>query len=288
MVEEANQNVDLEFEEAPLAPGSSSGLVVDVDGFEGPLDVLLVLARAQKVDLKKISIVALVDQYLTFIAAAKRQNLELAADYLVMAAWLAYLKSRLVIPEIDNSEDEPSGEELAARLAFQLQRLEAMREAGARLMTRHRLQRDVFARGAPEGIRLIRKASYTATIYELLKAYSDQRVRAISHEDLRLKRAPVFAIEDARKRIEKLFGSIKDWSRLDTLLPDGWIGEPMTGEIGADQRRRSATASTFTASLELAKDGHLEIRQLEAFGPVYLRWRDQSTVGGAGENSGPN
>jgi len=191
---------------------------------------------------------------------------------LVMAAWLAYLKSKLVIPEAETPGEEPSGAEMAARLAFGLQRLQAMREAGARLMARHRLGRDVFARGMPEGIRLIRTPVYKATIYDLLRAYSDQRVRTICHADLRLKRAPVFTVEEARKRIERLFGKIEDWSRLEQLLPDGWIEQAGDG-ASPEQRRRSATASTLTASLELTKDGEVEIRQLDPFGPVYIRRR---------------
>jgi len=259
------------------APGMTAALIVDVDGYAGPLDVLLMLARAQKVDLRKISILALVEQYLAFIAAAKRMELELAADYIVMASWLTYLKSRLLLPESEKEDEEPTGEELAARLAFQLQRLQSMRDVGARLMARDRLGLNVFKRGMPEGLRLIRKPSYQATIYDLLKAYADQRISVISHEDFHVKRAPVFAIEDARKRIERMFGKIREWSTLESLLPNGWVGTPEDAIASPEQKRRTAKASTFTASLELVKDGQMEIKQLTHFGPVYLRKRSAET-----------
>ena len=260
------------------APAITAALIVDVDGYAGPLDVLLMLARTQKVDLKKISILALVEQYLAFITAAKRMELELAADYIVMASWLTYLKSKLLLPEVEIAGEEPTGEELAARLAFQLQRLQAMRDVGARLMARERLGLNVFKRGMPEGLRVIRKPSYHANIYDLLKAYSDQRITVISHEDFKVKRSLVFAIEDARKRIERMFGKIHEWSTLDSLLPDGWAGAPSDEIVNQDQKKRSAKASTFTASLELVKDGQMEIKQLTHFGPVYLRKLDQETT----------
>lgn len=244
------------------APAANENLVVDVEGFEGPLDLLLMLARTQKVDLKKISILALADQYLAFILQARRMRLELAADYLVMAAWLAYLKSRLLLPEPEDDE-EPSGEELAARLALQLQRLEAMRAVGARLMARDRLGRDIFARGAPEGVRVIRMPRWEASLFDLLKAYTDQRIRS-SVTTLQIARAPVVRIEDARRRLEAMLGEIKDWSRLDALL-----GAP--GDM--DAQARSALASSFMAGLELVRDGTIEMRQLVAFGPVFVRRR---------------
>ncbi len=243
---------------------------MDVDGYEGPLDVLLLLARTQKVDLKKISILALVDQYMSFVAAAQRLQLELAADYLVMAAWLAYLKSRLLLPPPETETDGPTGEELAARLTFRLQRLQAMRDAAARLMARDRLGRDVFARGMPEGIRVVRTPSYKSNIYDLLKAYSERRIHGISRDHLRISKAPIFSVEDARKRIERLFGKIKDWSTLDTLLPEDWL-QSQYGPANKQARWRSAKASTFMASLELVKEGHMQIKQLVHFGPVYVR-----------------
>ena len=236
-------------------------LVLNIDGFEGPLDVLLALARDQKVDLKKISILQLVEQYLEFVDAAKARRLELAADYLVMAAWLAYLKSRLLLPEPEAESDEPSGEEMAARLAFQLQRLEAMREAGAKLLELPQLNRDVFGRGAPGGVRVIRLTQWTASIYDLLSAYSQQRVRGID-PTLHIKPMPTFAIEEARMRLERIVGRIPEWSDLRFYLPRD--AEP-------DTPRASILASTLNATLELAKEGRLEVRQAEAFGPVYIR-----------------
>lgn len=256
-------------------------LVVDVEGYEGPLDMLLALSRAQKVDITKISILALADQFLEFIEKAKTLKLELAADYLVMAAWLAYLKSRLLLPT-EGDEDEPTGEELAARLAFQLQRLQAMRNVAAKLFARNRLGRDVFARGDPEGIRVVRKSEYSATLYELLKAYSDGRIRG-SEVEYKVVRPIVLAIEDARRRLEGILGRIPDWSRLDEFLPVGVASHGLFGidpdEAGAidgavaRRMRRSAKASTFTAGLELARDGFLELRQTEHFAPIYIRKR---------------
>lgn len=241
-------------------PPPAHGLVVDVDGYEGPLDLLLTLARAQKVDLAKISILELAEQYLAFVEEAKRLELELAADYLVMASWLAYLKSRLLLPPPEEDE-EPSAEEMAARLAFRLQRLEAMRDCAAKLMARNRLGRDVFARGMPEGVRVIRKSQYTAELYDLLKAYATQRaVQKI--ETLHVARQPVLAIEDARKRLESMLGVIVDWDRIDALVPP---------EFATGLSRRSAIASTFSASLEFAKDGRIELRQAAAFEPLYVR-----------------
>ena len=258
-----------------LKGAADDSLNVDVEGFEGPLDLLLTLARAQKVDLKKISILALADQYLTFVSEARRMRLELAADYLVMAAWLAYLKSRLLLPEPEESE-EPSGEELAQRLAFQLQRLEAIRAVAARLMARDRLGRDVFARGMPEGIRIVRTPQWEASLYDLLKAYSDQRVRD-SVKSIHIARAPVLRIEEARARLESMLGSVRDWSRFDTLLPP----ELRSGPLG-----RSAVASTLVATLELARDGALDVRQLTPFGPIYVRQRNGDN-GGRQEEEGP-
>ena len=248
-------------------------LVVDLEGFEGPLDLLLALARDQKVDLKRISILRLADQYLDFIAAARHLRLEVAADYLVMAAWLAYLKSRLLLPPPETEDDEPSGEELAARLAFQLQRLEAIRAVAARLMARDRLGRDVFPRGEPEGIRLVKTPHYEAKLYDLLKAYADQRVRT-AVTTIRIARAPVFRIEEARARLEAILGTIKDWNRLDRLLPP---------ELRMGPLERSAYASSFMASLEMVREGHLEMRQLVPFGPVYVRARESGSRLEAGQ-----
>ncbi len=235
-------------------------LIVDLDGFEGPLDVLLTLARNQKVDLTRISILKLAEQYLDFINRAHRMELDLAADYLVMAAWLAYLKSRLLLPPPDE-EEGPSGAEMAARLAFQLLRLEGMRKASQALFARQRLGLHVFQRGAPEGIRIVKTSQYQGTLYELLKAYSDQRLKG--HETKwEPKRLPIMAIEVARKRLEQMLGMMFDWGRIDAYLPV----EYMSSEL-----RRSALASTLSAALVLAKDGEIELRQASAYQPLYVR-----------------
>lgn len=242
-----------------------NALVLQIDGFEGPLDVLLTLARVQKVDLAQISILELVEQYLEFVQAAKRLKLELAADYLVMAAWLAYLKSRLLLPKEDES-DEPGAEELAMRLQLRLQRLEAMREAGARLMARNRVGRDIFLRGMPEGLKLLKRGSYDLTLYELLKAYSDQQSREVISE-IRIERRPIFSLEEALERLSDLIGDTFTWTTLSQFLPPDLQDRPM---------QRSAIASMFVASLELARQGDAEIRQMETFGPLYLRKIDRA------------
>jgi len=251
-----------EMEAAAVAP--EDALVVAVDGFEGPLDLLLALARDQKVDLAKISILKLADQYLEFIEKAKRYNLELAADYLVMAAWLAYLKSRLILPQPETAEGEPTADEMAARLRWRLQRLEAMREAGVRLMARDRLDRDIFARGAPEPVNVVKLRTYTDSLYDLLTAYATQRVKTLGGKSYKPVHAPVLLIEEARDRLERMLGRIGSWSALDNLLPPEWRG---------GLRRRSALASTLLACLELARDGKLEIRQLKPFDEVYVKDR---------------
>jgi segregation and condensation protein A len=216
---DAVAQVDLAaWEASEEVPREEEALVVALDGFEGPLDVLLILARTQKVDLAKISVLALAEQYLLFIAEAQKLRLELAADYLVMAAWLAYLKSRLLLPRASAGDDQPSGEELAARLAFRLQRLEAMRGAAATLMTRKRLGRDVFARGMPEGVRTIRVRQFTAAIYDLLKAYSEQRKRTVKRVHV-VPRRIVWSIKEARDRLEALVGKCDaSWVQLDMFL----------------------------------------------------------------------
>jgi segregation and condensation protein A len=240
-------------------------LVVALDGFEGPLDVLLILARTQKVDLAKISVLALAEQYLLFIAQAQKLRLELAADYLVMAAWLAYLKSRLLLPRASAGDDQPSGEELAARLAFRLQRLEAMRGAAATLMTRKRLGRDVFARGMPEGVRTIRVRQFTAAIYDLLKAYAEQRKRTIKRVHV-VPRRVVWSIKEARDRLEVLVGKCDArWVELDMFLEQYGAAPDIA---------RTALASSFGATLEMARDGLVELSQAEPFGPIYVRKRE--------------
>jgi len=252
-------------------------LILDIQGFEGPLDLLLNLARTQKVDLSKISILELVEQYLAFIAEARRIQIELAADYLVMAAWLAYLKSRLLLPQEETAE-EPSGEEMAARLQFQLMRLEAMRERAAQLMSRHRLGRDVFPRGQPEGLRMVRHSKYDLTLYELLRAYALTRQRADANH-LTVTRPPVYAIEDLLHRLEPLMGGAMDWTVLEQFLPP---------EAQAPRQRRSALATSFAAALELTKQGKIELRQAGAFAPLYVRRRRGNAHGNpAGDGDTP-
>jgi segregation and condensation protein A len=243
----------------PEAPDSAE-LVVDLEGYEGPIDMLLALAREQKVDLTRISILQLADQYLAFITAARRLRLEIAADYLVMAAWLAYLKSRLLLPE-PAPEDEPSGEELAAALTHQLLRLEAMQQAGARLMARPLLGRDVFGRGAPEGLPRVLKPVYEATLYELLRAYGDQRQRK-EGSVLHIEAPELYSMDDALTRLSRILGRVPDWRSLMSFLPPGLRG----GIV-----ERSAVAATFAASLELARAGKLQFRQDSVFGPIYVR-----------------
>lgn len=242
---------------------AAEALVVDVEGFEGPLDILLTLARSQKVDLRHVSILQLAEQYLAFVEEAKRLRIELAADYLVMAAWLAYLKSRLLLPP-EPTEEGPSAEELAARLAWRLERLEAMREAGARLMGRDQLERDRFARGAPDTQTLRRTVIYDASLIDLLRAYSRIKTRD-DYRPLHMNRAPVMTPEEAIERLRGLIGDVLDWRTLRSFLPPSWTGDP--------KRRRSATAATFVAMLELVRRGEAELRQDEVFGEITLRRR---------------
>jgi len=253
------------WEAAENAIATDEALVVSLDGFEGPLDVLLALARTQKVDLAKISVLALADQYLEFIAEARKLRLELAADYLVMAAWLAYLKSRLLLPRETGVEDQPTGEELAARLAFRLKRLEAMRTAAAQLMTRKRLGRDVFARGMPEGVRTIRVRQYTAAIYDLLKAYAEQRRRTTKRVHV-IPRRTVWSIKEARERLEALLGAeTGQWVELEKYLKQ---------YVSVPDIARTAVASSFGAMLEMAREGRVELSQEKPFAPIYMRKRE--------------
>jgi segregation and condensation protein A len=248
-------------DQLPIGPAEDM-LVVDLDGYEGPLDVLLALAKAQKVDLRRISILGLVEQYLAFIAATRRLRLELAADYLVMAAWLAYLKSRLLLPD-PPADAAPSAEEMADRLALQLRRLEAMREAGSRLMGLNRLGRDVFGRGAPEGIRIKRKSQWMLGYNELLKAYGDIQ-SARTHQPLTIRKLPLYSMDEALNRLKAILGRSVDWMPLLDFLPPGFEGGLMF---------RSAVAGTFSASLEMVKEGAAELRQLELFGPIFVKRR---------------
>ena len=254
---------DWDDEDPRLEAGPGDTLVVDVEGFEGPLDLLLALARTQKVDLAKISVLALAQQYLDFIAEARRLRLEVAADYLVMAAWLAFLKSKLLLPAEKDEEGEPTGAELAALLAFRLKRLHAMREVSAQLMTRKRLGRDVFARGTPEPIRITRKSIYEANVYDLLKAYSQQRQRT-AIRTWQIRQRTVWSLKEARAELERLLGIACDWAPLDQLLAE-FLVEP--------ELRKTALASSFTATLEMTREGALEIRQAKSFAPLLIRRR---------------
>ncbi len=236
-------------------------LIVDVDGFEGPLDVLLTLARTQKVDLRAISILALAEQYLAFIARAKELRIELAADYLVTAAWLAFLKSRLLLPP-EPTEAGPGGEELAAYLAFQLERLQAMRDRASQLMSRDRKGRDFFVRGIPEDVNSIRRITYTANLMDLMQAYARIRTKD-EFRPFVVDRNRFLTLEEALRRMRPLIGLAGDWTELSSYLPEGWDVDP--------ELRRSATAATFAASLELAKEGSIEIRQAETYAPIQIR-----------------
>lgn len=253
---------DQEDFDAPVRAGTQYELqlTLDLDGWEGPLDLLLTLARAQKVDLKQISILALVEQYLQFINNARSLQLELAADYLVMAAWLAYLKSALLLPK-DEAED-PSPEEMALMLQLRLQRLDAMREAGARLMACDRLGRDVFARGAPEGLRVVSARRWDCSYFALIQSYGRVKARTMPAFHV-VKARQVMTLEDALHRVSNLVGMALDWTRLESFLPEGVSG----------QLRRSALASSFLAALELARQGRVDLEQDGAFEPLMLRAR---------------
>ena len=236
-------------------------LIVDVDGFEGPLDLLLALSRSQKVDLRKISVLDLAVQYLGFIEKARELRIELAADYLVMAAWLAFLKSRLLLPP-DPAIAGPTGDELAAHLAFQLERLQAMRDAAAKLMAGDRLGRDRFVRGVTEDVTRRKTVNYSANLLDLMQGYARIRTR----DDFRpfvMDRDSVFTMEQALQRMRGLIGFSGHWTDILSYLPDGWTDDP--------KKRRSATASTFAASLELAKEGKIVIRQDEIFSSIQIK-----------------
>jgi len=254
------ENFD-EFQATAIV-ADEEALLIQVDGFEGPLDLLLSLARNQKVDIAKISILKLADQYLEFIEGAKKLNLELAADYLVMAAWLAYLKSRLILPQEKTAEGEPTADEMATRLRWRLQRLDAMRAASTRLMGRERLDRDVFGRGDPEPVNVVKLRTYKDTLYDLLTAYATERVRKMGGGVYRPVQPIVLQIEEARERLERMLGKISDWSALHSLLPAEWQG---------GSRRRSAVASTLLACLEMARDGKLQLQQSAPFAEIFIR-----------------
>jgi segregation and condensation protein A len=256
-----------DWSETALAPAermAAEALIVDVEGFEGPLDLLLMLSRTQKVDLRKISVLELAEQYLGFVEKARALRIELAADYLVMAAWLAFLKSRLLLPP-EPGEDGPSAEDLAAHLAFQLERLQAMREAAARLMARDQLGREFFARGLPEDVTRHRKVEYAATLLDLMRAYARIRTKD-EFRPFVMDRDHVFTMEQALDRMRGLIGYVGDWADLTSFLPEGWDVNPM--------RRRSSTAAHFAAVLEMAKRGQVEMRQGETFAPIQIRRKD--------------
>lgn len=264
---------ELAFEDPVVAVDrgeAEPALVVDVDGFAGPLDLLLELARRQKVDLHKISVLALAEQYLGFIEAARSFRLELAADYLVMAAWLAYLKSRLLLPEPAKG-DEPPAEELAQRLAFRLRRLEAVREAAKKLYDRPQLGRDVFGRGAPEPVRIDRKRDWDASLYDLLKAYAEQRqTKALSR--VSFAKRFVWSLAEAREALDRLVGGGLDWTVLDDYLM-AFVVDPA--------QRATVRASAFSATLEMVREGLIDLRQDGAFAPIFVRPRRPDVEEGA-------
>ncbi len=275
----AEQELQFEATGRELA-SDEPALIVDVDGFEGPLDLLLMLARQQRVDLTRISILALADQYLVFIEEARRVHLEIAADYLVMAAWLAYLKSRLLIPSAGEAEG-PSAAELAASLAFRLKRLEAFRAVAASLTSRPQLGREVFARGNPEPVIAVKHPEWSATLYDLLSAYAVQRRKsAMSH--VRFKPRAVWSLAEARAALERLIGVTEDWGRLDSYL-FAYVVEPAM--------RATAFASSLAATLEMVREGAIDLHQQDAFGPIFVRKRAPNPslpMGAGGAAAGPN
>jgi len=242
-------------------PSEEPALVLELEGYEGPIDLLLALAREQKVDLAKLSILALADQYLAFIAAQQRLRLEIAADYLVMAAWLAYLKSRLLLPEPPAEDDGPSGAELEAALRHRLRLLEAMQRAGTALMALPQLGRDVFLRGTPEGLSTIDQPVYQLTLYELLAAYGEGHRRRHARV-LTIEPPALHSLDDALHHLAQFVGHIPEWRELAAFLPE---------ELRGAVFRRSALAATFAATLELTRAGRVELRQDRPFGPIYLR-----------------
>lgn len=257
---EEQEKATLAFEEDEEGVTPESALRLDLEGFEGPIHVLLELARDQKVDILQISMTQLADQYLDFIRKAKELRLELAADYLVMAAWLAYLKSRLLLPEPEG-EEEPSGAEMAAALKFQLQRLQAMQNSAERLLALPKLGSEIFPRGAPEAIEIVQTSQYEATLYDLLKAYGRNKVR-VEASQLRILPGNLYSVAQAIERLTRLLGEMPGWHSLQGFLPP---------DLQDGLLQRSALAATLTASLELCREGKLRIRQEGTFGPIYLR-----------------
>ena len=246
---------------------SSDDLIVNLGAYEGPLDILLALAKSQKVDLMQISILQLTEQYLEFIARVRDKNLELAADYLVMAAWLAYLKSNLLIPR-EESGEELTAEEMAERLKFQLKKLEAIRQASEKLMNLPKLNTDFFNRGMPEGIRLIRTPEYYLNYYDLLKSYADQRYKS-AYSSMTIQRPAVFSMEDALTRLQRMIGDVPEWTRLEKFLPT---------EFSSGKNARSGVAGTLAAAMELVREGILEVQQLMPFGPVFIKNKQEKDL----------
>ena len=253
---------DTSFEDAsPDYVRSEDALVLALDGFEGPIDLLLTLSREHKIDITKISILALAEQYLTFINRARELKLEIAADYLVMAAWLAYLKSRLLLPVQNDSEDGEDPAEMAARLAFQLQRLEAMQNVAQKLLERPRLGQDFHARGMPEKIKVNTITTFNASLFDLLRAYGSIRQRAQA-STLKINATTLYSMDQAVQRLRGILGNIPDWVTLEAYLPPD-MGDPLV--------RRSAKAATFAATLELVREGILDVQQSGVFAPIMIR-----------------
>lgn len=252
---------ELPFEMTIDKADAEPSFLVDVDGFEGPLDLLLELARRQKVDLAKISVLALAEQYLEFIEEARKVRLELAADYLVMAAWLAYLKSRLLLPDQKPQGEEPAAADLAAALAARLRRLEAIRAAAEKLVNRPRLGRDVFLNGSPQGIEILKHALWKDNIYDLISAYSRQRQKQALSK-ISLTKRIVWSIPEARAALERLAGVAMEWTVMDDYLLEYCV---------APEMRKTVKASAFSASLELVREGLLDLRQDRAFAPIWVR-----------------
>jgi len=264
---------DLNFQAADNAADEGEGLVLDIDGYEGPLHLLLELARKQKVDLARISILELAEQYIAFIKTAQDLRIELAADYLVMASWLAYLKSRLILPREGDEEQLPEADELAAHLAFRLQRLEAMRRAASGLFRLPQEGQAIFKRGMPEGLRSRTTPLWGAEIYDVLEAYGTSRSRSLI-KNHKIPPPLVFSLEGARSRLRRaimgLSNNTEDWTSLNSLLPT-------KDEFEQDIPVSSIKASTLLASLELTKEGQLELRQTGAFAPIFVRGAARTT-----------
>ena len=244
----------------PYESINNDDLIVNLSGYEGPLDVLLIMAKSQKVDLMKISILQLTEQYLVFIAEVRKKNLELAADYLVMAAWLAYLKSNLLLPREETGE-ELTAEQMAERLKFQLKKLEAIRQVSEKLMNLPVLGTNFFNRGMPEGIRLIRTPEYYLSLYDLLKSYANQRYKS-AYSSMVIERPAVYAMEEALVRLQRMVGTTFEWTKLENFLPP---------EFSRGKNARSGVAGTLAAAMELVKEGVLEVQQLAPFGPVFIK-----------------